>query len=220
MEIESILTNSKWDILKELSKNPKSPIELATQFKTTIANISQQLKILEALGVVSKTKIFNSEKGKPRMQYYIVTDLTYIIKISKNQTVKQSIKKDACSNLTLNTILTVSKKDQFYILKLYFDNFEILSNSSIGYFKTTDKTIELFLITNEIEHARKKISNIEYPNSEGIIKKIVIWSHNKQEIDEGIKNKDLHFLNLIKESEILLDETSLLQKYKESLSKE
>lgn len=217
MEIESILTNSKWEIIKELSKNPKSPIELATQFKTTIANISQQLKLLEAWGIVSKTKISNSEKGKPRMQYYILADLNYIIKISKNCATKQLIKKDPCSNLTLNTLLLAIKKDQFYILKLYFDNFEILSNSSIGYFKTTDKTIELFLITNELENARKKISNIEYPNSEGLIKKIVIWSHNKQEIDEGIKQKDPHFLNLIKESEILLDETTLLQKYKDTL---
>ena len=215
MELDSILTNSKWDILKELSKNPKSPMELASLFKTTTANMSQQLKLLEAYGIVSKTKVSNSLKGKPRMKYSICTETTYVIKLSKNHATKQQIKKEPCSNFMMNTILLTNKKDHFFLIKNYVDHTDLLSNASIGYFKTTEKTIELFVITSEIEVVRKKISNIDYQNSEGLSKKIVTWSHNKQEIDDGLKNKDPHFLNLIKESIILSDETGLLQKYKE-----
>ena len=217
MELDTILTNSKWEILKELSKNPKSPIELAKYFKTTVANMSQQLKILEAYGIISKTKIQNSEKGKPRTQYYITTDINFIIKLSKTNAIKQQIKKDPINDFTLNILTNINKKDQYYLLKTFFDYTDIFEKSSIGYLKTNEKNIELFLITNNLNDAREKISNLEYQNTEGVSKKIVVWSHNKEEIDNGIKQKDKHFLTLIKDSQILLDETNLLQKYQDQI---
>lgn len=219
MEIEVFFSSSKWQILSELSKGPKSPLELANIFKTSVANISQQVRLMEAAGVVGKTKVSNFEKGKPRMQYYIKEEILYILRLGKNFASKQTLKKDPLTTYILNTISIIGKKDQFFLLKFFFDNTDILMDASICVFKNTEKSIELFIITEKIDEARKRISNIEIKNASGNAKKIISWSHNTFEVEQGIKNNDPHFLNLIRESTILFDEKEAISKYKETVKK-
>ena len=107
MEIELFFSNSKWEILSELSKNPKSPLELANIFKTSVANISQQLRLMEAAGVISKTKLSNFEKGKPRTHYNIKEDILYFVRLGKNISSKQVLKKDL-TNVFLFNVLSFS----------------------------------------------------------------------------------------------------------------
>ena len=47
MDLETLLTSTKWDILEMIAKKPMSPIELSKILNTTIANISQQLRLLQ-----------------------------------------------------------------------------------------------------------------------------------------------------------------------------
>ena len=57
MDIEEIFSNTKWSILKELSKGSKSASELAKKSGMTISNATIQLNLLEAKGIIKKTKI-------------------------------------------------------------------------------------------------------------------------------------------------------------------
>ena len=59
MELETLFTEQKWNILKSLSEGKFSPLQLANRSNTTIANISQQLRLLEAAELVKKEKIKN-----------------------------------------------------------------------------------------------------------------------------------------------------------------
>ena len=52
MEIESLFSSTRWEILELLSKEKLSPIELSLKINTTSANISQQLRLLELAGLV------------------------------------------------------------------------------------------------------------------------------------------------------------------------
>ena len=52
-----MFTEQKWNILQCLSKDKFSPIQLAEKLNTTMANISQQLRLLEAANLVKKEKI-------------------------------------------------------------------------------------------------------------------------------------------------------------------
>ena len=54
MELDSFLASPRWDILRIISENPYSPIEIAERTKTTVSFVSQQLKLLEAAGLVKK----------------------------------------------------------------------------------------------------------------------------------------------------------------------
>ena len=56
MELASMFTEQKWNIIKALSENKYSPLQLAEKLDTTMANISQQLRLLEASNIVKKEK--------------------------------------------------------------------------------------------------------------------------------------------------------------------
>ncbi|RMF07092.1 ArsR family transcriptional regulator [Candidatus Woesearchaeota archaeon] len=78
MDSSAPFTDSKWSLLEELSKRPLSPIQLAEATNTSVANISQQLRLLEAYGLVSKERTSNYEKGKPRVVYRIAHPQAFI----------------------------------------------------------------------------------------------------------------------------------------------
>ena len=95
MELETLLTGSKWDIIESLAKTSSSPLELAKKLNTTIANISQQLRLLQAAGLVKKKRTSEVKPGKPRMLFSLADDFCFMIVVSKNFTNKKLIRLDA-----------------------------------------------------------------------------------------------------------------------------
>ena len=79
MDHETLFTATKWDILKALEGGPQSPIELAKQLNSSLANVSQQLRLLEMAGVVSSKRISNRAKDKPRILYSLSGNMSYMI---------------------------------------------------------------------------------------------------------------------------------------------
>ncbi|MEM0230814.1 MAG: winged helix-turn-helix domain-containing protein [Candidatus Woesearchaeota archaeon] len=78
MEIEPLISGSRWTMLKHLAEKPCSPTELAEKLGTTLANVSQQLRMLELAGIVEKKSQHSREKGKPRMLFYLSGRLAYL----------------------------------------------------------------------------------------------------------------------------------------------
>lgn len=79
MDHETLFTASKWDILKHLERGPSSPLALSKVCRTSIANVSQQLRLLEMAGLVSSERVSNRDKGKPRVMYRLTGNLSYLI---------------------------------------------------------------------------------------------------------------------------------------------
>ena len=79
MEQETLFTASKWDILKILSSGSKSPLQLAKLSNTSVANISQQLRLLEMAGLVQSKRISNRDKGQPRLLYSLAGNHSFLI---------------------------------------------------------------------------------------------------------------------------------------------
>ncbi|MEM2121282.1 MAG: helix-turn-helix domain-containing protein [Candidatus Woesearchaeota archaeon] len=93
MDLESIFSGSKWEIIKKLSEKSYSPIELSKELNTTVANISQQLKILEMAGIIKKERVQNhNKKGKPKTRFVLADDFAYIILLSKESADKKLIR--------------------------------------------------------------------------------------------------------------------------------
>jgi predicted transcriptional regulator len=84
MELETLFTISKWEILTYLSKGKYSPLELSKKINTSIANVSQQLRLLEFAGLVHKEKVSQREAGKPRTLYFLANDFSHLVLVSKN----------------------------------------------------------------------------------------------------------------------------------------
>jgi len=79
MEMGHMFVEQKWNILKCLSQKKMSPLQLSQTLDTTMANVSQQLRLLEAMNLVKKEKIRNRDKGKPRSLYSLTKDYAYLI---------------------------------------------------------------------------------------------------------------------------------------------
>ena len=91
MDIETLFTSTKWEIIEALSVKSHSPLELSKKLNTTMANISQQLRLLEALDLVKKKKVSNRDKGKPRTLYSLSADYAYIILFAQGVAQKKLI---------------------------------------------------------------------------------------------------------------------------------
>lgn len=79
MNFDSFLSAPRWEILQILAQNPSSPLELAAKLGTTVAYMSQQLKLLDAAALITKTKTGATEKGKPRSVYSLSHDFSYLV---------------------------------------------------------------------------------------------------------------------------------------------
>jgi predicted transcriptional regulator len=139
VEIESLFSSTRWEILKALSQEKLSPIELAEKMKTTSANISQQLRLLELAGLVKSEKTSNSEKGKPRIIYSLVGDSSFIILTSPNFVDKK--------------MLPLSHYHKYMLKTMFVDNFDIQSSLAELYFKIKDHLSMIKIIAADTSSA-------------------------------------------------------------------
>jgi len=82
MELEPLFIATRWEILKLLAEKRHSPLELSMRLKTTIANVSQQLRLLQMAGLVKTERLQQRDKGKPRMLYSIASDFGYLVMLA------------------------------------------------------------------------------------------------------------------------------------------
>lgn len=78
MELDSFLISPKWEILQIISNKPSSPMEIAEKINTSVAYVSQQLKLLDAIGLIKKERTGNVEKGKPRTLFKLSKEIAYL----------------------------------------------------------------------------------------------------------------------------------------------
>lgn len=103
MEIEGLLTSSKWAILEEIAKEGQSPLQLSKKLNTSVANISQQLRLLEVAGIVTKQRLRQRERGKPRVVYSLKEDMAYIVHLAPGFANKRLLTLDSYHTYTLQT---------------------------------------------------------------------------------------------------------------------
>ncbi|MEM4637425.1 MAG: winged helix-turn-helix domain-containing protein [Candidatus Woesearchaeota archaeon] len=204
---------NKWDIVKEIAKKEQSPLELSKKLETSISNIIQQLKVLEAYNIVGKKKSDEKNIGKPKTIYYIKEESAYILLLKNNNPEKKIFRIEGFNSI-LYTILFLSPEDTFYMLKFLLKYDDIIKKcKAIGLIKTTKDTIEFIIITDYVDEIRAKFSNLFIEDNYGKTKKIVNWTHNESEINDGFNRKEKYFLELLNNTKPIYDESKILEKY-------
>lgn len=99
--METLFTSSKWDILQHLGNEPLSPLQIAQKSNTSLANISQQLRLLEMAGLVKSQRIPNRDKGQPRLMYSLASDQSYLITAANDFVEKRMLQLSALNKVTL-----------------------------------------------------------------------------------------------------------------------
>jgi hypothetical protein len=224
MEFEDLIIKTKWSILRELAKGDKSASEIARKINQSIANTTQQLAILEAYSMIKKVKHEHEKQkkpGKPKTPYALNQEL-FAFSFLKPGLAEKSIIKlreaDLFPKFVLNAFFTLKEEDHYPIVK-YVCESEILKKAdSIAFLQSNEKEIELFIITEQQLHDfREKYSNFHVTGLDGKTKKIISWSHNKKEVEEGLEKKEDYFISLVKNSKELADKGETLRELKEKV---
>ncbi len=120
MDFDMFLTSPRWEILQLIAEKPDSPVEIAKKLGTTVSYISQQLKLLDAAGVVKKERTGAVEKGKPRTLFSISDELVYLSMLSKGFSGKKLVKVNEYHKAILKIWMVEDVSLHSYIERLYW----------------------------------------------------------------------------------------------------
>jgi len=197
----------KWLIIKELAAGSRTPKELAEKLSTTIANVSQQLKLLEAFGYLNKKRTDagpgGRKKGDRRITYSLKVQKAMLYYIRPGQVAKKKIKDTLLNQLMQNILLGDFGEDSKYLLKLFIDQQAYFSLIDAAYYlDTKGDDVHLLIITEHLDEFRSKKPKIEIEIA-GKKKSVVFWSHTSNEILNGVKNGEKYYLDQVKNAKIL-----------------
>jgi predicted transcriptional regulator len=146
LEIESLFSSTRWEILRALSNVSLSPMELASQLNTTSANISQQLRLLELAGLVKSEKTSNVDKGKPRVIYSISENNAYLILAAKNFAQKKLLKINNYHNFILKSWFLDNQDHHRLVSEIYNDVEPELDKIEVVAAKNSGGDLKIFVV--------------------------------------------------------------------------
>jgi DNA-binding transcriptional regulator GbsR (MarR family) len=181
MEQETLFTAAKWSVLKSLSFEKMSPLELAEENKTSMSNISQALRFLELAGLVKSERISNRDKGQPRVIYSIAKDNAYLILTAKSFVDKKMIEIDEHKK-TILKIWFYENGSMHFFLEKAFENVESKLDSILGIFIDKNSLTEIkLLIVLKDTNAKLDVKDFSVKNN-GISKKISYKTATKESV--------------------------------------
>ena len=153
MELELMFSEQKWNILRCLSEGKFSPIQLSEKLNTTMANISQQMRLLEAANLVKKEKIRNRDKGKPRTLFSLTEDCAYIIPTMQDFADKKLLKVKDHHKIILKIWFLKNPELHLHIEKLYWKIEPYLSQ--IQAIALNEPSKELIIVSEKTDEIKK-----------------------------------------------------------------
>ncbi|MBU1321570.1 MAG: winged helix-turn-helix domain-containing protein [Nanoarchaeota archaeon] len=224
MDTEELLSKSRWKILKELAKAPRSAVEIAKKTSQSVANVTQQLQLLEAYHLIKKASDEKDPKehkpGKPKTRYLLSQEILLTTVLKSGIAEKKVLKfkeADDFQKFLINLFFIIDPEYHNHLIKFVSITDMIQKADTIAYLKSGEKEIEIMIITEHIKEVREKYSNMNVVGFDGKTKKIISWSHNKKEVEEGLERKEEYFVNLVKNSIVLLDKKDYLAELKQKL---
>ncbi len=152
MEQETLFTSSKWDILKCLATGKKSPLELAKESNTSVANISQQLRLLELAGFVKSERIANRDKGLPRILYSLAENYSYLVVSTPGFVEKKFLKLKEYQKIIMRIWFIENAALQPYVERFFWGIEKYLEKISFFAIDDSDtKTVKVAVISDNAE---------------------------------------------------------------------
>jgi predicted transcriptional regulator len=120
MEIEGLFGGGKWQLVELLSKGQLSPLQISESLGTSVANVSQQLKLFDLLGLLASERVPNREKGKPRTLYSLSHDYIYVISMFQNFAKKALVKASPIQAAMARVLCIPDPSLHYPLLKLFW----------------------------------------------------------------------------------------------------
>ena len=210
-------------ILQVISNEKSSASYIAKQVNLSLPYTLSQLAILEAAGQITKEKSTKKAYGKPQLIYSIskpFMELTVLTKdVGKIFTFKgdQPLTEDYLQLIAAIPQQFISAFSEYY-WKHSEHQHKIIAS---GLLSTTSNTIELVVITSKeyVSELRRSISHFESKITGKTIK-IICWIQLKEEIIQGVKNKDKYYENIYSKMKPIIDKKEVFSQIQQELEKE
>jgi len=181
MEFDTLFGSSKWNIIKQLANEKFSPLELAQRSNTTIANVSQQLRLLEVSGLLKKEKIPNRDKGKPRTLYSISNNYAYLVLAMNDFAEKKLLELTDYHKVILKIWFLEDKQLHYFLEKFYWKIEPYLSKMRALAIRQNNGKIDVFVVTHHDE-LRKRLSNVAIENNKGESKEFILKFYRDEQV--------------------------------------
>jgi len=168
MDQETLFTGSKWTILEALAESRKAPLELARDAKTSMANVSQQLRLLEMAGIVSSERIPNRDRGQPRILYGLKNPTAFIILTAPGSASKGTVSLDAFRHALLSTWL-LEGPDRITAEKFVVQNQELFQHVRAFGLDKRDTAKQLFVLILNDDTPKKASADFRPKDSVSIL---------------------------------------------------
>lgn len=182
MEQETLFTASKWEILKLLEHRPLSPIELAALSRTSVANVSQQLRLLEMAGLVESKRVPNRDKGQPRVLYSLAGNSAYVISTSNNFVDKKLHAMSYYNKIILKIWFHPQAEEHYFIEKGFWQVDHLLPKLEALGVQTTKDAINFLLVTDQ---KLPDLSPTTLTNADGTSRQVRYVTTAVKDIPEG-----------------------------------
>ena len=209
MTVGELFSESKWQIIKDLSEKKLSPIQLAQKYNTTVGNVGHQLRLLEAYGLIKKEKTQNRDKGKPRTLFSLAYDCAYLVSASKGFAQKKLLRLSDYHDTIIKMWFIDDARFHYPLEKLYWtieDHIEHINGIAVKI--NGENSMHILILTNNKSELKKKINSM-----------IIIKNKNKDEIIFNIDflaESELGKASHIGDYNIIYDPNSFLSCYRKS----
>lgn len=187
MDQETLFTSSKWDILQVLSKGQKSPLELARETKTSIANISQQLRMLELANIVKSERVGNRERGEPRLLYSLTGPTSYIITATPGLAEKKQLIMSVYDEATMRIWFVKDESTHYYLQRFFWEVEPKLDKIDAIIVKPEYNRIKVAIISDDAD-IKKELKSRDVKKSKSESKKLEIFVLTKNMFQSMLKD--------------------------------
>lgn len=210
MDQDTLLNKARWEIVKAISAGRASATELAETTKSSLPNVSQQMKLLEAYDLVEYVRD-QKTGGKPRQIYQLKKEFCHVTFARHGFAEKRFFNPDPYHTMLLNVLFVPSMQDHAYLHKFLALHEDLLAKAAIAFVKSNETEIDLLLLTEHIDEIRAKYSNTIIEHN-GKMRKIIAWTHNLHELQEGTKRKEAYFTSMLSDMRIIHDPKNQFEK--------
>lgn len=203
MQFEELLTGSRWAIVAAVATGNSSPTGIAAAAGTSLANVSQQARLLAAHGYLTAKKARSGKPGKPRVEYGLVEPKAHIVLLREGSATQKTLTLNRKREAVLASFFW-KEEDQEYLIAFICRNAEIVHRAeAVAVVESKGNEIHLLVIAKEedVEEFRKRFSKTTVALKKE--KHLICWTHTRKELHEGLARKDHYYTHLLARPEWL-----------------
>lgn len=204
-----VVSGTQWKLINGLTRTHRMD-GLADEAGTSVPNTSRHLQLLEAKGYVSKRRAASEGAGKPANRYSLDCDRAFGGVMSDELTHKTELSLDTPFAAALWKTLLVCKPEDFYYVSSFLTGDILEHVDALAYLRRSPAKIEFFALTGSVGEVREEYSNVRVEQG-GEEKEIVCWTHNKEEVGDGLERDDDYYEDLVGDATVLYDPDELMR---------